>query len=128
MFTRGTGPDREQRAVRYSPLGAKSGLSLARLSDREHGRPAGRLAARLDLTGGLPPLTATGRAPPAGPSIDLHVHSSASDGSLAPEAVVSRARPAGLTAMCSPIRDTVAGVPAAVANERSCRRSGSRRL
>jgi len=36
VFTRGTGPDREQRVVRYSPLGAKSGeLSLARLSDRE---------------------------------------------------------------------------------------------
>ena len=36
VFTRGTGSDREQRAVRYSPLGAKSGeLSLASLSDRE---------------------------------------------------------------------------------------------
>ena len=36
VFTRGTGPDREQRVVRYSPLGAKSGeLSLARLSDRD---------------------------------------------------------------------------------------------
>jgi hypothetical protein len=36
VFTRGTGPQREQRVVRYSPLGAKSReLSLARLSDRE---------------------------------------------------------------------------------------------
>jgi hypothetical protein len=36
VFTRGTGPDREQRAVRYSPLGAKSReLSLAGMSDRE---------------------------------------------------------------------------------------------
>ncbi len=36
VFTRGTGPDREQRVVRYSPLGAKSReLSLARLSDRD---------------------------------------------------------------------------------------------
>jgi hypothetical protein len=36
VFTRGTGPDREQRVVRYSPLGVKSQeLSLARLSDRE---------------------------------------------------------------------------------------------
>ena len=36
VFTRGTGPDREQRVVRYSPLGAKSReLSLARLSDKE---------------------------------------------------------------------------------------------
>ena len=36
VFTRGTGPAREQRVVRYSPLGAKSReLSLARMSDRE---------------------------------------------------------------------------------------------
>jgi len=36
VFTRGTGPGREQRAVRYSPLGAKSTeLSLGQLSDRE---------------------------------------------------------------------------------------------
>jgi hypothetical protein len=36
VFTRGTGPQREQRVVRYSPLGAKSReLSLAALSDRE---------------------------------------------------------------------------------------------
>ena len=36
VFSRGIGPDREQRAVRYTPLGAKSReLSLSRLSDRE---------------------------------------------------------------------------------------------
>ena len=36
VFTRGTGSDREQRVVRYSPLGAKSReLSLARMSDRD---------------------------------------------------------------------------------------------
>lgn len=36
VFTRGTGPDRELRLVRYSPLGAKSReLSLAQLSDAE---------------------------------------------------------------------------------------------
>jgi hypothetical protein len=36
VFTRGTGPDREQRVVRYSPLGAKSReLSLGRMSDKE---------------------------------------------------------------------------------------------
>jgi hypothetical protein len=36
IFTRGVGPDREQRVVRYSPLGAKSReLSLAQLSDQE---------------------------------------------------------------------------------------------
>ena len=36
VFTRGTGPDRQQRVVRYSPLGAKSReLSLARMSEKE---------------------------------------------------------------------------------------------
>lgn len=38
IFTRGVGPNREQRVVRYSPLGAKSReLSLAQLSDQELG-------------------------------------------------------------------------------------------
>jgi hypothetical protein len=47
VFTRGTGPDREQRVIRYSPLGAKSReLSLSELSDAElrallaHSQPA----------------------------------------------------------------------------------------
>jgi len=36
VFTRGTGPGRERRVTRYSPLGAKSReLSLRQLSDRE---------------------------------------------------------------------------------------------
>jgi hypothetical protein len=36
IFTRGIGPDREQRVVRYSPLGAKSReVSLAQLTDAE---------------------------------------------------------------------------------------------
>jgi hypothetical protein len=36
VFTRGTGPDREQRVARYSPLDTKSReLSLAQLSDAE---------------------------------------------------------------------------------------------
>jgi len=36
VFTRGIGPDREQRVTRYSPLGAKSReLSLSQLSDQE---------------------------------------------------------------------------------------------
>jgi hypothetical protein len=36
VFTRGVGPDREQRVTRYSPLGAKSReLSLSQLSDQE---------------------------------------------------------------------------------------------
>lgn len=36
VFTRGLGPDREQRVARYSPLGAKSReLSLSQLSEQE---------------------------------------------------------------------------------------------
>ena len=36
VFTRGVGTDREQRVVRYSPLGAKSReLSLSQLSEQE---------------------------------------------------------------------------------------------
>ena len=36
VFTRGTGPERERRVVRYSPLGAKSReLSLGQLTDKE---------------------------------------------------------------------------------------------
>jgi predicted metal-dependent phosphoesterase TrpH len=47
--------------------------------------------------------------------VDLHVHSTASDGSVAPEAVVERARRVGLAAIALTDHDTVAGVPAAVA-------------
>ena len=36
VFSRGVGPDREQRVSRYTPLGAKSReLSLSQLSDQE---------------------------------------------------------------------------------------------
>ena len=36
IFTRGVGPNREQRVARYSPLGPKSReLSLSQLSDNE---------------------------------------------------------------------------------------------
>jgi hypothetical protein len=36
IFTRGVGPDREQRVVRYSPLDSKSReMSLGQLSDAE---------------------------------------------------------------------------------------------
>ncbi len=39
VFTRGVGPAREQRVIRYSPLGAKSReLSLGQLSDAELAR------------------------------------------------------------------------------------------
>jgi predicted metal-dependent phosphoesterase TrpH len=47
--------------------------------------------------------------------VDLHVHSTASDGGLPPEVVVERGRTAGLAAMALTDHDTVAGVPAAVA-------------
>ncbi len=43
------------------------------------------------------------------------MHSTASDGSVAPEAVVERARRVGLAAIALTDHDTVAGVPAAVA-------------
>jgi len=36
LFTRGTGPDREERVARYAPLGARSReLSLAELTDMQ---------------------------------------------------------------------------------------------
>jgi 3',5'-nucleoside bisphosphate phosphatase len=47
--------------------------------------------------------------------IDLHLHSTASDGALAPEEVVARAAAAGLAAIALTDHDTVAGVPAAMA-------------
>jgi 3',5'-nucleoside bisphosphate phosphatase len=47
--------------------------------------------------------------------VDLHVHSSASDGSLLPEAVVARAHAAGLSAIALTDHDTLAGIPAAIA-------------
>ena len=50
-----------------------------------------------------------------GPIIDLHVHSTASDGELSPEAVVGRAAAAGVAAMALTDHDTLAGVPAAIA-------------
>lgn len=47
--------------------------------------------------------------------IDLHMHSTASDGALPPEDVVSLAAGAGLSAIALTDHDTLAGVPAAVA-------------
>lgn len=52
---------------------------------------------------------------PQGPIIDLHVHSTASDGELTPAAVVGRAARAGLAAMALTDHDTLGGVPAAMA-------------
>ncbi len=50
-----------------------------------------------------------------GKPIDLHVHSTASDGSLAPEAVVKRAYGAGLGAIALTDHDTLGGIPEALA-------------
>lgn len=47
--------------------------------------------------------------------IDLHLHSTASDGAHEPAEVVRRVAAAGLTAMALTDHDTVAGVPEAVA-------------
>ncbi len=49
-----------------------------------------------------------------GTTVDLHVHSNASDGSLPPDAVVERARAAGLAAIALTDHDTLAGLPAAL--------------
>jgi predicted metal-dependent phosphoesterase TrpH len=46
--------------------------------------------------------------------IDLHAHSSASDGTLCPADLVSLARRAGLTALALTDHDTIAGLPEAI--------------
>ena len=48
-------------------------------------------------------------------TIDLHVHSTASDGGLPPEGVVKRAAAAGLSAVALTDHDTVGGIAEAVA-------------
>jgi predicted metal-dependent phosphoesterase TrpH len=51
--------------------------------------------------------------------VDLHTHSTASDGTLAPEGVIEAAEGCGLTALALTDHDTIDGVPAArVAGER----------
>jgi predicted metal-dependent phosphoesterase TrpH len=57
----------------------------------------------------------------AGPgTIDLHLHSTASDGKVSPEGVVSRARAAGLVAIALTDHDTLAGIPEALAAGEQC--------
>ena len=46
--------------------------------------------------------------------IDLHIHSTASDGSLTPTEVVNRANDLGLTAMALTDHDTVTGIDEAL--------------
>ncbi|HEV2084466.1 MAG TPA: PHP domain-containing protein [Gemmatimonadales bacterium] len=64
---------------------------------------------------GIPALTAAGRASDRVDTIDLHVHSTASDGSLLPGGVVKRAAGAGLRAIALTDHDTLAGIPEALA-------------
>jgi predicted metal-dependent phosphoesterase TrpH len=52
---------------------------------------------------------------PGGPFVDLHSHSTASDGSKSPSAVVAAAKNAGLTAIALTDHDTMAGVAEATA-------------
>ncbi|HET8625040.1 MAG TPA: PHP domain-containing protein [Gemmatimonadales bacterium] len=47
-------------------------------------------------------------------TVDLHLHSSASDGAFPPAAVIQRAAAAGLKAVALTDHDTLAGVPAAI--------------
>ncbi len=49
-------------------------------------------------------------------NIDLHIHSTASDGSLTPTAIIARARRCGLAAIAITDHDTLAGVQTVVAN------------
>ena len=52
---------------------------------------------------------------PGGPFVDLHSHSTASDGSKSPSAVVAAAKSAGLAAIALTDHDTMAGVAEATA-------------
>ena len=66
-------------------------------------------------------MTSTAAPSPGGPArhIDLHLHSTASDGTNAPEVVVLAARDAGLQALALTDHDTVEGIaPAREAAER----------
>jgi predicted metal-dependent phosphoesterase TrpH len=62
-------------------------------------------------------------APPGTTYVDLHSHSTASDGSRAPADVIAAARAAGLAAIALTDHDTVAGMPEAqaAAHERGIR-------
>jgi predicted metal-dependent phosphoesterase TrpH len=62
---------------------------------------------------------ATRPAGPGGPFVDLHSHSTASDGSKAPAAVVAAASAAGLSAIALTDHDTTAGIDDAVGTGRS---------
>jgi predicted metal-dependent phosphoesterase TrpH len=62
---------------------------------------------------GIRPLSAPAEGAPR--QVDLHLHSTASDGACPPEEVVARAARAGLTAIALTDHDTLDGLPAAIA-------------
>jgi predicted metal-dependent phosphoesterase TrpH len=64
---------------------------------------------------GIPSLSRPAGASEPVDTIDLHVHSTASDGSLFPGGVVRRAAGAGLRAIALTDHDTLAGIPEALA-------------
>jgi predicted metal-dependent phosphoesterase TrpH len=68
---------------------------------------------------GVPALSSPPKAGASG-TIDLHIHSTASDGSVSPEGVVRRAQAAGLAAVALTDHDTLAGVPEALAAGERC--------
>lgn len=55
-------------------------------------------------------MTTEGQASSPPPEVDLHMHSTASDGSLAPSAVVEAAKAAGLAAIALTDHDTLGGL------------------
>lgn len=59
--------------------------------------------------------------PQGGSPIDLHLHSSCSDGALAPAELVARAKAAGVSTLALTDHDTVRGIPEA---REACRESG----
>lgn len=68
-------------------------------------------------TAGKPPGTpgVNTRASEPGSFVDLHAHSTASDGTCSPEELIAAAVRAGLSAIAITDHDTLAGVPAALA-------------
>ena len=116
MFIRGTGPDREVRVTRYSPHGARSReQSLAELTDAD----LARLFEQSQPSDTSPEagytLVTRRRRGDRRAFVDLHMHSTASDGSRSPAEVVRAAKRAGLAAIALTDHDTMAGLAEAAA-------------
>ncbi len=107
VFTRGSGDTVETRVTRYSPRGAMSReASLAELNDADlRGAVRGLTAKRHLSRGRLPNVT----VPSAPATVDLQVHSTASDGAATPAAVASAAADAGFRRSRSRITTTSPG-------------------